>query len=242
MKRCAISLIGLMVPILFMAQTSDPNELVSLRITEPKFIPENGMQGAVEAESLQEGNIISYLAQQIEYPKDSERWLREGVVVVRFDVLPTGSLANFDVLNSVSDECDKAVIKALEKTDGMWVPGIKAGVPVIMQEQVKVRFAIVGSSGIKTAQHYSSKGHKFFIDGNYEKALSCFNKALLYAPEHSTTLYFRGLARYELNDLEGALADFNYVGELGSGLAAHIIPQVQHDLKYAVGKKQKKLN
>ncbi|MCP4313418.1 MAG: hypothetical protein GY790_19345 [Bacteroidetes bacterium] len=76
--------------------------------------------------------IKEYFEENLPTPKNSSIWGIEGAVVIRFKVLPTGNLSEFEVINSLTPDYNNAVIAKLEATDGMWCPGTNNGCPMPM--------------------------------------------------------------------------------------------------------------
>ena len=58
------------------------------------------------------------------------------------------------------------------------------------------------------------KGLKLSKDGKYSKAISEFDRILSDNPKNAEVLSDRGVARFHLNDIEGALSDLNKALEL----------------------------
>ncbi len=65
---------------------------------------------------------------------------QNGVVVVQFTINKDGSVSNINLLNSVSDATNKAVIDCVEKSSGLWTPGKVDGKPVAMEKEIHVNF------------------------------------------------------------------------------------------------------
>ncbi len=59
----------------------------------------------------------------------------------------------------------------------------------------------------------SDIGDKYFKDGQYEEAISAYNKYLQLKPKHIKSLYNRGRAHEELGKLDEAITDFKSVLE-----------------------------
>lgn len=93
----------------------------------------------------------------------------------------------------------------------MWNPGTTNGNPVAMENEVSISFYIHSiDEMIKMANDYQQKGNKFMIvKNNPEKALKFYNKAITLLPGEETLLAMRGLCKYNLNDKNGALTDWN---------------------------------
>lgn len=209
MKLNFLMLVFTLASSLVFAQYEDASkESGMMNVLEPEFKGINETVG-----------IVDFLQENLCYPKNALETETEGTVIIQFKVLPTGNLSEFQVINSVSPECDKAVISALEATDGRWNPGTKNGYPVAMKKELTVVFKSEGIEMYKRAQEYSVWADKASRAGKYSRAIKLYNKAIVLCPNHSETFYRRGLARYHIGDIKGALNDFERTADLGSHLA-----------------------
>lgn len=198
---------------LVFAQYEDVSrETGMMNVLEPEFIGINETVG-----------IVDFLQENLCYPKNAKETETEGTVIIQFKVLPTGKLSEFQVINSVSTECDKAVISALEATDGRWNPGTKNGYPVTREKKVTVVFKSEGIEMYKRAQEYSVRADKASKAGKYSRAINLYNKAIVLCPNHAETLYRRGLAKSHFGDTKGAMNDFKRAADLGSSMADSVL-------------------
>jgi TonB family protein len=204
--------------LVFAQNEAESKESDMMNVLEPEF---KGINEAV--------GIVDFLQENLCYPKNALETETEGTVIIQFKVLPTGNLSEFLVINSVSPECDKAVISALEATNGMWNPGTKNGYPVTMEKEVTVVFKSEGIEMYKTAQLYSVRADKALKADKYRRAIKLYNKAIVMCPNHSETLYRRGLARYYSGDLKGALNDFAKTVDLGSHQADSMLVKLHEE-------------
>ncbi len=197
---------------------------------------ESGMMNVLEPTLKGTDNTIGikeFLQENLCYPPHAYKWGIGGTVVVQFKVLPTGNLAEFLVINSVTPECDKAVISALEATQGMWNPGTNNGNPVEMEKEVSVVFKFEGSEMYKTAQYYAVRADKALKEGNYSKAIKLYNKAFAFCPNCPSKIYQRGLANYYSGDQKGALKDFERSARLGFHPADIMLLKLREEAVYA---------
>ena len=128
---------------------------------------------------------------------------------------------------------DKAVIRALEATHGMWNPGTNNGHPVTMEKEVTVVFKFKGTEMYKTAQSYALRADKALKEGNYSRAIKLYNKAFVFCPNYPSYIYQRGLARYYSGDQKGAINDFERTAALGSYLADPMLAKLRVEAVYA---------
>ena len=102
-----------------------------------------------------------------------------------------------------------------------------------MEKEVTVVFKSEGIEMYKTAQEYSVRADKALKAGKYSRAIKLYNKAIALCPNHSETLYRRGLARYYSGDIKGALNDFERTVDLGSHLADPMLAKLQKEVDFA---------
>jgi tetratricopeptide (TPR) repeat protein len=164
-------------------------------------------------------NISDYLKERVFYPNEDERKWTQGVSVIGFTVNTEGELENFRVINSSSPDCDLVVIDALKSSNGMWQPATVNGQAVSQETEVAVSFCMDGVDLKKCACKCYRKAIKHFYAGNFKKAVRHFNRSATYCPYNIGMLYQRGMAKLELGDKEGALADFQRIHDLGNSLA-----------------------
>jgi tetratricopeptide (TPR) repeat protein len=197
---------------------------------------ESGMMNVSERTFQGTENTIGineFIQENLYYLPLAHKWGTEGTVVVQFKILPTGNLAEFVVINSVTPECDKAVISVLEATQGMWNPGISNGNPVEMEKEVAVVFKVERTEMYKTAQSYVVKADKAMKKGDYNRAIKLYNKAFVFCPNYPSKIYQRGLASYYSGHQQGALKDFKRSARLGFQLADIMLDKLREEAVYA---------
>lgn len=162
-------------------------------------------------------DINDFLLSGIEYPTEALNAGYEGTEVIQFVVTQNGTVTDFKVINSVSDEIDKEVIRVLKITNGMWIPRYENGKPMAMNKEVSVVFQINPSSDfVAMAKSYLVKANqKFFIDRQPRKALKYLDKGINLLPHDETLLVVRGMCRYELGDETGAQEDWDRITDTG---------------------------
>jgi TonB family protein len=151
-KLCIMKTYSLILVLaLFSSLVLAQDEVKSSESTPTKLL-------APEFTGIQEDNsIIDYLKYHIRYPEAAEKWMVEGRVVIGFNVLPSGKLSDFEVIQSLIHDCDQAVITSLRSTNGMWNSGTIDGVPVAMERKVTVLFKIGENDPDKSPGLYASK-------------------------------------------------------------------------------------
>jgi len=86
-----------------------------------------------------------YLVNELDYLKENEFILDEGIVSVNFKIQPDGSLTDAKVVNSVSRVLDKIVLKVVENSNHLWLPGEINGNPTEMDQTIYVKFDLEGN-------------------------------------------------------------------------------------------------
>ena len=204
MKKYVIIFICLAVSFMTFGQNAQMR-LKEIRVTPPKFT------GIINV--MNEKSLTDYLHNNIKYKISINEPYDEGTEVVKFVVTPDGRLTNFKIINSVSNKIDKEVIRVLETTNGMWVPGLNDKEAIAMEKEISVLFCIYENGNV--ANHFTSIATKYFIKGTKnlliknkpKRALTAFKKASKYLPYDKAILYSRSLAKYLTGDEEGAHND-----------------------------------
>jgi len=170
-------------------------------------------------------SIYDYMGAKLQYPKEAERRWREGTIVIHFTVLPNGELDDFQVINSVSSDIDREVIRVLQSSDGMWKPGENNGTPVAMEKEVAITFQMEYSNHLRIAQKLFKRGNKKLLKNKPERALKLFDRAYVYQPYSEPLLFARSVTRLSVGDKVGACEDWNRLKSLGSNLADEYLMQ-----------------
>lgn len=192
------------------------HELEGIKVVAPKF---KGPSPALAHSHLKESSLSEYLTENIQYPEVSAKWNKEGIEVVHFTVTRQGEITAVTIINSVSPEIDKEVLRVLNSTNKMWSPGLKNGQLVGMEKEVSIVFSLDGKRSkdfLAQAKPVFVKGNKkFFMAKNCKSALRSYNYAISCYPNDKSMLLARGMCRYELGDKNGAYQDWNRIRTLG---------------------------
>jgi len=189
-----------------------------VKVTAPKFA---GVENAAEIFNGRESETINeYLVKNFEF---SGHLFREGTEVVQFTVTPSGELTNFKFINSVSPEIDREMIRVLETTNGMWIPGYNNNVPREMPQEVSLAFYSGNNASKSVTEIFTEKATHYFSDGckdlfekqNPKKAIKHYSSGINYLPYEQSLLLLRGICRFETGDKEGAHKDWTRLKELG---------------------------
>ena len=161
-------------------------------------------------------SIYDFLSQNLVYPDKAKRWEIEGTEVIRFQVTADGEINTIRVINSVSDDIDYCVIRALKISSGNWTPGNINGVPSTIEQEINVVFKIHESTDfLELAQYYVKKGNFMLYDKKKPgKALRFFNLAVKYMPNNIPLLTSRMFCKDRLGDVEGVIADRERINAL----------------------------
>ena len=208
MKAKVIFILCMILSVITFGQNSKSNSLEEIEVIPPTF---------PEAESICQGknveSINDYLSNNIEFPQMSVNSGLQGTEVIQFVVTPKGELTDFNVINSVSSEIDKEVIRVLEVTSGLWKPAHINGEPVAMVKEVSLVFKLNEKDDFKVmAKKFANQGNKMlFIKKDPKRALKYYDMGITLLPNEESLLATRGLCKYELGDEEGARRDWNRI-------------------------------
>jgi hypothetical protein len=178
MKTIKILLICMFAVVYVSAQNVHPNTIAETEVNQPKFM-------AVKmADNTMQNSLHKYIAQNFKYPMSEVN--HEGTEVVHFVIDATGEVSNFKIINSVSPKIDKEIIRVLESTDNMWIPGQTNGVPVAMEKEIAIKIVASIASGnpvhkdfTEIARTYYTKGsEKLLLEHKSKQALRSFDRGI----------------------------------------------------------------
>ena len=219
MKRIVVLILLAMFSVAVFAQ--DPVALGELKVTPPRFA---GIDNVVPfLKNLETQSMADYVSENFQYPDKMDMNIDEGTVIVRFRILSSGKLADFQIVNSVSPEVDAEVLRVLKSTNGMWIPGTSDGKPVPMNREFALVVKLGGTEEsakekdfVEIARSSFRKGCTIFLDKNKpRRALKHYDKGIRYRPNDKALLYMRGLCRYQVGNEEGARTDWHRLRDLG---------------------------
>jgi len=86
-------------------------------------------------------NVGGYLSQHLQFPEEARVLGVRGEVKLSFDILPDGSIANMEILESPLDLFSDELIKIM-KNMPRWSPAFRDGNPVKSRQQIHVNFRL----------------------------------------------------------------------------------------------------
>jgi len=217
MKRIIFFGACMVLSIITFGQIQTQNMLQEIKCTPPQF---TGIEKAIPSQAENRfPTIEQYLKKNINYPDDDVIYGIQGTEVAKFVITQTGDITDITIINSVSKNMDKELIRVLKNTNGMWKPGYNDDKPEIMEKEVSLVFKIQGLEKYDfnyRAKTCFAKGNIQLLNkGNPKKALKYFDKVIVLLPNDKALLVQRGLARYEAGNKDGAFRDWNRVRMLG---------------------------
>ena len=209
-----IFVLFLFVGFLTTAQDMSKSKMLKgVEVKPPVFTGVKGTLAIINTDSS--SGIYDYLNEKTQYPENVAKRFIQGTTVIQFTVFPNGNLGDYRVINSVANEIDEEVIRVLESTNGMWIPGKNNGNSVEMEKEISVIFTIDGSDHRQLAHKYYKRANKKLIKNKPKKALRLVNYAMVYQPYSDAILFLRARTHLELGNSENACKDLNRMKSLG---------------------------
>ncbi|HEC42098.1 MAG TPA: hypothetical protein ENI20_04645 [Bacteroides sp.] len=205
MKNKVLFLLGMTMSVMTYGHSNPAFRLKEMGNTPPEF--------KLVGEGHETKSINEYLAKSVQYPQGTASFGLLGTEVVEFVITASGELTDLHVINSISLDIDKEVIKVLQETSGKWNPGIINGVPANMKQEISVVYKPNANYNLdKIANNFYSKGiDKLLVDKDPKKALKNFNRAVSLLPYEESFLAARSLCKFELGDEVGARQDWDRI-------------------------------
>ena len=85
--------------------------------------------------------LLSYLANNINYPEEAKKAKVSGRVFVSFVIEKDGSVNDVKLLRGIGSGCDKESIRVVSSMPN-WTPGTQKGAPVRVQYNLPIKFAL----------------------------------------------------------------------------------------------------
>lgn len=93
-------------------------------------VPAGGMQG-----------LMTFMGENLKYPKQAREKGIEGVVVVSFVVQKDGSISNAEIIRGIGAGCDEEAMRVV-KAFPNWTPGEKDGKKVNTKMNLPVKYKL----------------------------------------------------------------------------------------------------
>ncbi len=164
-------------------------------------------------------NIDDFLVNFAAYPEYARSWDIVGTVVVDFVVNTEGEVSDIHVINSVSDDLDAEMIRLVEGTSGMWIPGKVDGSPAALKKEVSLTFTPDPNYDLVqiARKHLDQGNYELFEQKDPKRALVHYNKAVKIMPYEKDLLSLRSLCYYELGRKDEARKDWERIVNLNQG-------------------------
>lgn len=114
--------------------------------SEPAFVekaPETPFDVVEDMPEFPGGDeaLLSFIAQNIKYPKTAQRLGVEGRVTLFYVIDKDGSITNIEIIKGIGAGCDEEAIRVLKLLPN-YTPGKQRGVPVKVKMRLPVHFKL----------------------------------------------------------------------------------------------------
>lgn len=95
--------------------------------------------------SCSNNKLISFIIENLKYPKSAQESEKEGTVVASFVVKTDGSMDKMKIVKGLSKECDDEVLRVLKAMNSgafKWYPGSKDKKAVNVEMKLPVQFRL----------------------------------------------------------------------------------------------------
>lgn len=86
--------------------------------------------------------MIAYIAKHLKYPQVALEQEIQGVVKLRFVVMPDGTVGDVVIQQGLESHCDKEAVRVV-KSLPRFIPGKQQGKPVAVWYSLPIRFVIM---------------------------------------------------------------------------------------------------
>jgi len=87
-----------------------------------------------------DAGLLSFLIENLKYPKEAEDKNIQGKVVVQFTITKDGDVSNISIIKGVDRILDAEAIRVVKATSGKWIPGETNGEKVNVQYTLPISF------------------------------------------------------------------------------------------------------
>ncbi len=172
-----------------------------------------------------EVELIRFLQKNIRYPAFARENNITGTVFLTFVVDIDGTITEMKILKGVAEDIRNDLAnEALRVVSQMpqWTPGSQDGNAVKVQYNLPIRFSLKGNRDETAAELYE-KGNRLYKDGQYEAALSVYDRSLNKDSININVLFNRAVCYIKLGKNEEACADFKAAAGLGDKQAEEML-------------------
>ena len=181
--------------------------------------------------------LYRFIGTNIIYPSEAKMNNIQGKVFISFVVDTLGQTKDFKILKDIGEGCAQEAINVIILTDGMWLSGQHNGKKVDVRMTFPVSFKCLTcgeekDERIKTtvlyeasysADYYYNLGVVELQENRLLTSVFYFSKAISLDNKHVDALYNNGVAKYKINDIEGACEDWEKARGLGDEDAVSLI-------------------
>lgn len=153
---------------------------------------------------------IAFISEKFDFPE----W-RRGSFLARFVITKTGELAGVRVEESTNSKYNKALVEAIKKTEGMWLPaefdGERVTSEVVMEFKMDFPTYDAGQSPaakLEFSQQKLAEGNYYFEEKLYRTAISAYTEAIKNDFKNVDAYYRRAAAYVILKDKKKACEDY----------------------------------
>jgi hypothetical protein len=211
MKRAYFLIGSLMAAFTVFGQGVELNEMV----VESPRLQIASKDGTIQKFSSNKAAIYAHIQSKLSNPENLNKIDKDGVVVIRFMVEADGTLSQYQVQNSLSEQMDNCVVNCLQETSGQWKPGRVNGEAVPMESKVYVRFVDpdnpsqleMAKNSVAIAITKFNKGERFEnlqvakkANRQFLRCIDELNVASQYTPDEYTVLFWQACAYEKLGD------------------------------------------
>lgn len=95
-----------------------------------------------EQPGFRDGELVKFLAKNINYPVSAVNKGTEGKVFVEFVIEKDGSISSVKVVKGIGEGCDEEAMRVIRLTNGKWSPGKNNGNPVRLRKVQPITFKL----------------------------------------------------------------------------------------------------
>jgi len=196
-----------------------PKNLFDLTYTPEVYRAKNGevvfktIQGKLEPQFLHKNmSPVDYIFEKFGFPE-----YRKGGFVVRFIVTATGDVTGVRVVASSNDRYNDNLVKAVQKTKGLWKPAEFKGEKVTTEVEYDYnlgyedRTLTSNVDSLEYSKMYLDYGLQFISTGAYRNAISYLKKAIDFNPLNVDAYFKHAEVSFALRRKEEGCESLSYL-------------------------------